>query len=89
VIHGRRFFMERQNLTLSLPKAMVKKAKLLALKEEKSLSALIRESLEERIRKDTGYQDAMEREVRLMEQGLHLGTGGRRPCPREELHERR
>ncbi|RJQ23273.1 MAG: CopG family transcriptional regulator [Nitrospiraceae bacterium] len=81
--------MERQNLTLSLPRAIVKKAKMLALKEEKSLSALIRESLEDKIRKDTGYQDAMKREIKLMEQGLHLGTGGHMPCSREELHERR
>ena len=68
---------------------MVKKAKLLALKEEKSLSALIRESLEEKIRTDTGYQDAMELEIKLMEQGLHLGTRGRKLCSREDLHERR
>ncbi len=81
--------MERQNVTLSLPKAMLKKAKALALKEEKSLSALIRESLEEKIRKDTGYRKAMETEIRRMERGLHLGTGGRMPCSREELHERR
>lgn len=81
--------MERQNVTLSLSKAVLKKAKLLALKEEKSLSALIRESLEEKIRKNTGYKEAMETEIRRMEQGFHLGTGGRRPCAREELHERR
>lgn len=81
--------MERQNVTLSLPKAMLKKAKALALKEEKSLSALIRESLEEKIRKDTGYREAMETEIRRMKRGLHLGTGGRMPCSREELHERR
>lgn len=81
--------MERQNVTLSLPKAMLKKAKALALKEEKSLSALIRESIEEKIRKDTGYREAMETEIRRMERGLHLGTEGRMPCSREELHERR
>lgn len=81
--------MERQNITLSLPKATIKKAKALALKEEKSLSALIRESLEEKIRKDTGYKEAMEREIRLMEDGFMLGTKGRMPCAREELHERR
>lgn len=80
--------MEKQNITLSLPKVTLKKAKMLALKEEKSLSALIRESLEERIRKDTGYKKAMEREITLMEKGFKLGTGGRRPCSREELHER-
>ena len=81
--------MERQNVTLSFPKAMLKKAKLLALKEEKSLSALIRESLEEKIKKDTGYKEAMEREISIMEKGYNLGTGGRMPCSREELHERR
>jgi len=80
--------MERQNVTLSLPKAMLKKAKMLAMKEEKSLSALIRESLEEKIKKDTGYKEAMEREIGLMEKGFHIGTGGRMPCSREELHER-
>lgn len=58
--------MERQNVTLSLPKAIVKKARALALKEEKSLSALIRESLEEKIRKNSGYKEAMEREINLM-----------------------
>lgn len=81
--------MERQNVTLSLPKVTIKKAKALALKEEKSLSALIKESLEEKIRKDTGYKEAMEIEIRRMERGFHLGTGGRMPCSREELHERR
>lgn len=81
--------MERQNVTLSLPKTVLKKAKMLALKENKSLSALIRESLEEKIIKDTGYKEAMETEIRRMEQGFHLGTGGRMPCSREELHERR
>lgn len=81
--------MERQNVTLSLPKAILKKAKSLALKEDKSLSALMRESLEEKIRKNTGYKAAMETEIKRMERGFHLGTGGRRPCSREELHERR
>ncbi|HWR59697.1 MAG TPA: DUF6364 family protein [Thermodesulfovibrionales bacterium] len=81
--------MERQNVTLSLPKATIKKAKALALKEDKSLSALIRESLEERISKDAGYKEAMEREIGLMEKGFNLGTKGRMPCSREELHERR
>ncbi len=81
--------MEKQNVTLSLPKAVLKKAKLLALKEEKSLSALLRESIEEKIRKNTGYKKAMETEIRRMKQGFHLGTGGHMPCSREKLHERR
>ena len=81
--------MEKQNVTLSLPKAILKKAKALALKEEKSLSALIRESLEDKIRKDGRYTEAMETEIKRMEQGFHLGTRGHTPVRREELHERR
>ncbi|MDI6799958.1 MAG: DUF6364 family protein [Actinomycetota bacterium] len=81
--------MEKQNVTLSLPKTMLKKAKMLALKQEKSLSALIRESLEEKISESTGYKDAMKIEIERMERGFHLGTGGRMPCSREKLHERR
>lgn len=81
--------MERQNVTLSLPKMTIKKAKALALKEEKSLSTLIRESIEDKIRKDTRYREAMEVEIRRMEKGFHFGTGGHMPCSREELHERR
>ncbi|HOV39673.1 MAG TPA: DUF6364 family protein [Spirochaetales bacterium] len=80
--------MERRNVTVSLPKTILKKAKALALKEDRSLSALIRESLEEKIRKDTGYREAMEAEIRRMEQGFHLGTEENLPCQREELHER-
>ena len=81
--------MERQNVTLSLPKPLLKRAKMLALKEDKSLSALIRESIEEKIRKNTGYKEAMEREISLMKQGFDLGTDGNKPCARERLHERR
>lgn len=81
--------MERQNITLSLSRSLLKEARALAAKEEKSLSAVLKESLEERIRRTTGYKKAMERQIRLMEKGFNLGTGGRMPCSREELHERR
>jgi predicted DNA-binding protein len=81
--------MERQNVTLSLPKLTIKRAKSLAIKEGKSLSMLMKESIEDKIRKDTGYKKAMEVEIRRMEHGFHLGTGGRMPCSREKLHERR
>ena len=43
--------MERQNVTLSLPKSLLKKAKAIAAEEDKSLSELIREFLEKRSRR--------------------------------------
>ncbi|MBF0557404.1 MAG: ribbon-helix-helix protein, CopG family [Nitrospirae bacterium] len=81
--------MERQNVTLSLPKALLRKAKAVAAEEDKSLSEFIRESLDEKIKKDTGYEEAMERQIRLMKKGFDLGIKGRIKWTREELHERR
>lgn len=81
--------MERQNVTLSLPKDLLKKAKTLAVMKDKSLSDLLRETLEEKVRQETGYQKAKERQVALMKKGFDLGTKGKIAISREELHERR
>jgi metal-responsive CopG/Arc/MetJ family transcriptional regulator len=82
-------FMERQNVTLSLPKALLKKAKTLAVKKDKSLSDLLRETLEEKVKEETGYQRAKNRQIALMESRIDLGTKGKITISREELHERR
>lgn len=81
--------MERQNVTLSLPKALLKKAKTLAVKNDKSLSDLLRETLEEKVKEETGYQRAKNRQISLMESSIDLGTKGKIAISREELHERR
>jgi len=81
--------MERQNVTLSLPKSLLKKAKALAASKEKSLSELMRESLEERVKEAAGYQRAKERQLRLLRRGFDLGTRGKITILREKLHARR
>jgi len=81
--------MNRQNVTLSLPKSLLKKAKVIAASREKSLSELLRESLEEKVREANGYKKARERQLRLLKQGLDLGTKGHITTTREELHGRR
>jgi metal-responsive CopG/Arc/MetJ family transcriptional regulator len=81
--------MNRQNVTLSLPKSLLKRAKVIAASKEKSLSQLLRESLEEKVKESTGYKKAMERQLRLMKKGFDLGTKGKITLSREELHERR
>jgi metal-responsive CopG/Arc/MetJ family transcriptional regulator len=80
--------MERQNVTLSLPKELLKKAKAMAASKEKSLSELLRESLEEKIKEATGYKKAKNRQMGLLNQGIDLGTKGRITVTREELHAR-
>ena len=81
--------MERQNVTLSLPKPLLRKAKALATKAEKSLSELLREALEEKVNEESGYKKAKRRQMNLLKAGLDLGTEGYIKISREELHARR
>lgn len=80
--------MEKQNVTLSLPKPLLKKAKTLATKTEQSLSELMRKSLEEKIKESTGYKKAKERQLKILRKGLDLGTKGSLNISREEIHAR-
>ena len=81
--------MEKQNVTLSLPKALLKKAKRLALEEEKSFNELVRQCLEHRLSSTTGYAKARKRQLSLLESGFDLGTKGKVRVRRDEIYERR
>jgi metal-responsive CopG/Arc/MetJ family transcriptional regulator len=81
--------MERQNVTLSLPKLLLKKAKVIAASREKSLSELLRESLEQKVREANGYKNARQRQLKLLKEGLDLGTKGDIATTRDEVHDRR
>ena len=80
--------MEKQNVTISIPKTSLKQAKILAAQSDKSLSQLVRELLEEKVREAEDYNKARNRQLRLLEKGLDLGTGGRVETGRDELHAR-
>jgi len=80
--------MEKRNLTVSLPYALIGKAKECAVKESRSLNEYVRQSIEEKIVRDSGFDKARERQLRRLKTGYKLGTKGRRPAEREALHER-
>jgi hypothetical protein len=80
--------MEKQNVTLSLPRDLLRKAKILAASQDKSLSGILKESLEEKVAEAEGYKKARNRQLRMLKQGLSLGTRGQIDAGREELHER-
>ncbi len=80
--------MERQNITLSIPKETLKKAKHLAVAKEQSLSGLLTEFIEEMVRHDESYKEAQQRQMIVMEKGLDFGLQGKVTWTREELHER-
>jgi len=80
--------MEKRNLTLSLPYPLVNKAKEMAVREERSLNEYVRQAIEEKIVRSSGFTKARERQLRWLKDGFGMGTKGRRPADREALHER-
>ncbi|MFN8490708.1 MAG: hypothetical protein U0350_24165 [Caldilineaceae bacterium] len=79
---------EKQNVTLVIPKALLRKAKILAAERQTSLSKLMIEALTEIVEKSDRYEQARRRHLAWLEQGADLGFEGKIPWSREELHER-
>jgi hypothetical protein len=80
--------VERQNITLSIPKDILRDAKHLAVDRGISLSRLLVEALEERVKRHSQMRRAAERQRTLMRSGLKLGTKGKIRWTREDLHAR-
>lgn len=77
-----------QNVTLAIPKATLKKAKLMAVEQGTSLSRLLVDYFERLVSADERYHRAHEAHRALLERGWDLGTAGRPTVSREALHER-
>jgi hypothetical protein len=77
----------KQNITISIDKELLKKAKLLAAKKETSVNKLLVEQLARVVSEDERYDLAKKRALAILRKGFHLG--GRIIAKREEIHERR
>ena len=80
--------MDKQNITLSIPKDILREAKHLAVDRGISLSGLLVEALEERVKRVSQMRRAAQRQRTLMRRGLKLGTKGKIWWTREDLHAR-
>jgi hypothetical protein len=76
----------KQNITISLEKELIKKAKILAALKETSVTRLLSEELKRLIQKEEQYQQAKKKAFTLLSSGFHLG--GKIKATREELHAR-
>lgn len=79
---------ETQNITLALPKDVLRKVKRLAVEKETSVSRLLTEVLEEVVNREDAYAEARGRALEAMEHPASLGTGGKARWTRQDLHER-
>jgi hypothetical protein len=80
--------MENQNITLSIRKDILRKVKILAVKQRTSVSALMTNLLEDIVARDEGYQTAQQKYFLLLQQDRDLGTKGVMDWSRDELHAR-
>lgn len=80
--------MERQNITLALPKEVLLKVKLMSVRRGTSVSALLTETLQRLVEHEDAYAHARQRHLEWLGGGADLGTGGQNSVGRDELHER-
>jgi predicted transcriptional regulator len=83
-----RAIAETQNITLALPKDVLRRVKRLAVEKETSVSRLLTEALQEVVHREDAYAAARQRALEAMEHPASLGTGGEARWTRQDLHER-
>ena len=76
----------RRNITLAVDEDLIRKARVLAARRSRSVSALLREELTRLVSDDQAYEAAKQAALERLQRGAHLGGG---PLPaRDELHDR-
>lgn len=79
---------EKQNITLSVPRELLRKVKRLAADRDTSVSSLMTEALARLADEDRRYSAARKRALAALQSPRSLGTRGRRTWSRDDLHER-
>ena len=79
--------IETQNVTLSLPKVLLRRAKIIAIEENTSLSQLLKNAISDIVTKSDRYALAQARHLAWLAKGADLGST-EVVWTREELHER-
>lgn len=76
----------KQNVTISLSRRVLKKAKILAARRETSISGLLAQEIEFLVSNDEAYERAERQALAFLDHGFHLGDVIR--ADRDELHDR-
>ena len=79
---------DSQNITLSLPRELLKRVKRVAADRDTSVSALMTAALDRLADEDRRYSAARKRALAALKSTRSLGTQGRRTWSRDELHGR-
>ena len=77
---------DKQNITISLSRSVLRKAKILAARRETSISGLLAQEIESLVGEDEAYERSERQATALLDSGFHMG--GLIRASRDELHER-
>lgn len=77
---------EKQNLTVSLDRTTIQKARIVAARRSTSISGLVASQIEILVGEEEAYERAQKQALQLLDRGFHLG--GMVRSSRDELHER-
>ena len=80
--------MDKQNVTVTLPADVLREARHLAVDQGMSLSRFLAALVEERVDWVRRYEEARQRQTRLMREAKDHGTSGTFSWTRDDLHER-
>jgi predicted transcriptional regulator len=90
-IHAKACYTETvktRNVTLAVPEHLLRRLKIVAVKRETSLSAMLSRMLEQMADSEEGYAEARRGMLNDLKEGYDLGTKGRIGWTRDSLHER-
>ncbi len=76
----------KQNVTVSLDRETIHRAKIIAARRSTSISGLLAQQIANLVGEDEAYERAAREAKALLKKGFHLGGGIR--VSRDELHER-
>jgi predicted transcriptional regulator len=79
---------DTRNITLALPRELLRQIKRLAADRDTSVSALMADALARLAEEDRRYSAARRRGLAALDDARSLGTGGRRTWTRDDLHAR-
>jgi len=72
----------------ALPKEVLHKVKLIAVKRRMSVSGLLTDVLEKMVAEADEYAKARQQHLAILEKGYNMGTNGVITWSRDEIHER-
>jgi uncharacterized protein YigA (DUF484 family) len=76
----------KQNVTISLDRKTIQKARIVAARRSTSISGLLAQQIEILVGEEEAYERAERQAMALLDRGFHLGGVIR--ASRDELHER-